>query len=719
MPGTLGSQLLSPRVLERIRDLVHAIAGKQLWKILGLLSFPFGLIVLHAWRTGRLSRLLRPIRRRRDVSESSLITKHSSIESFTTASGHAYQGIRVFYHPHVQAAKLPVDLPLLVFMHGLGGSVAQFAPLLTSLVNIGPCLAIDLPGCGLSEFKPDEPGAYSTAAFAELLCTAIERYRDKANNQQVVIIGHSMGCSIAALLASSTSALQSRLKTGYIISLIALCPRSSPFTYHETQAVNRLRWIPVLLFDLVRLIDRRGGLESASITRMVGEGADTGTRKLQRKFNDQSRSAVFLRFALGMSTTAADPDSALPGKEVWSGIKVPLFLVAGESDQVTSPKEVEQIANWLTEGTEASNQRASTCTALGEGDQRSRKRTQDKPVALEAEDSRAKAEYSSETVPTTAGDLESAQYLLAGNQKVPVPEERTGADGHSSAVKEEQKQTNHAFALKTTVFPAPAAHGLMYAASTVRILSGLIETFLAHHDDERLALGWQLQHMTTSGKWDVKNLKKWRNIDECSEPIAGVFRAMKTMREVDDVHNPHEFVKRFGSKALPDGVAIVVDISHESPVYDPKGLEEGVVEYHKFPTVSKLPPTADEVEHFISLIDLLRTSPRLQPTKDQEAGQNVHPVIGVHCHYGFNRTGFFIVCYLVERLHYRVQDAIEEFAVKRKPGIKHEHFVNELYVRRQYQGNPTIKELKSDHVPLLCMPEKLATMVKDLVSGAD
>ncbi|KAK0822966.1 hypothetical protein LTR73_008893 [Friedmanniomyces endolithicus] len=681
MPDIIGDQSLSLRVLEKIRNLGHAIAGKQLWKNLSLLSFPFGLVVLYACRTGRLLRLRQHVKRSKESSEPSLITKHSSFESFTTASGHAYPSIRVFYHPHMQAAKLPDDLPLLVFMHGLGGSLAQFAPLLTSLVNIGPCFAIDLPGCGLSDFKPDELDAFSTAAFAELHCTAIERYRDKAANQQVVIIGHSMGCSIAALLASSTSPIQSRLKIGYIIGLIALCPRSSPFTDHEARSVDRLRWVPVLLFDLVRLIDRRGGPESASITRMVGEGADTGTRKLQQKFNNQSRSEVLIRFAQGMLTTAADPGSALPGREVWSGIKVPLFLVAGESDRVTSPKEAEQIAEWLTESTGVSNQRALASVAPGEGDRLSRKGTQDSPVAIEAEGGCAKAEYSSEIVSTTAGDLESAQYLLAGTQKGPATELRTGADEPFSVVEEERTQTNHAFALKTTVFPAPAAHGLMYATSTVRILSGLIETFLAHHVDERLALGWQLQHMATSGKWDVKNLKKWQKIEECSEPIAGVFRAMKTMREVDDVHNPREFVKRFGCRALLDGVAIVVDISHESPVYDPKGLEEGGVEYHKFPTVSKLPPTADEVEHFISLIDLLRTLTRLKPSKETGQDDKIHPVIGVHCHYGFNRTGFFIVCYLVERLHYKVQDAIEEFAVKRKPGIKHEHFVNELYVR--------------------------------------
>ncbi|TKA67529.1 hypothetical protein B0A55_08459 [Friedmanniomyces simplex] len=492
-----------------------------------------------------------------------------------------------------------------------------------------------------------------------------------------------MGCSIAALLASPSSPLHTRLKAKYIIGLIALCPRSGPFTDREARTVGRLKWLPVPFFDLIRMIDRHGGLESASITRMVGEGADTGTRKLQQKFNDQSRSASFLRFAIGMLTSATGPGIALPGEEVWSGIKVPLFLVAGESDRVTSPKEVEQITEWLTKPTEAMGDKAPESVAATKAEQRLREVQQDSAVAPEAVSGSAKAKRSTETVPTTAGDLQSAQYLLSSSHKELVTDGPISAGCDPSMVRDEQKRTNHAFALKTTIFPAPAAHGLMYATSTVRILSGLIETFLAHHVDERLALGWQLQHMTTSGKWDVKNLKKWQNIDECSESIAGVFRAMKTMREVDDVHNPHEFVKKFGYKALPDGVAIVVDISHESPVYDPKGLEDGGVEYHKFPTVSKLPPTADEVEHFISLIDQLRLSPRLQSSNTPDASQDAerHPIIGVHCHYGFNRTGFFIVCYLVERLKYRLQDAIEEFAMKRKPGIKHEHFVNELYVR--------------------------------------
>jgi protein-tyrosine phosphatase len=46
-----------------------------------------------------------------------------------------------------------------------------------------------------------------------------------------------------------------------------------------------------------------------------------------------------------------------------------------------------------------------------------------------------------------------------------------------------------------------------------------------------------------------------------------------------------------------------------------------------------------------------------------------------------NRTGFFICCYMVERLGYKLQDAVDEFALKRPPGIKHSFFVDELFVR--------------------------------------
>ncbi|KAK4554184.1 hypothetical protein LTR86_008711 [Recurvomyces mirabilis] len=614
-----------------------------------------------------------------------LFKKNSTFSALTTVSGYHYPRIRLFYSPHAQAAKLPKDLPLLVFLHGLGGNATQFAPLLTSLVNVAPCLAIDLPGCGQSDFQPDDAAAYTTSAFAELVYAAIEKFRDAESNQQVILVGHSMGCSIAALLASSTSPLRETLKCEYVIGMIALNPRAGPFTSKEARAVSRLKYLPVAAFDLMRMWDRMGGVDSASITRMVGEGADAETRKLQQRFNEQSQSAVFLRFIAGMLPGAAGSELGLPGEKVWSGVKVPLFLVAGEADKITSPREVEKIAGWLTRDVE-NNSKGGDAESHAD-----RQRYNDEEeIAPDAE-----APASSGTtapIPTTAGDLQLAQYHLSSSPKTSLdsPADPPKIDG--IPIKDSHHQTHHAFALKTTIFPHPASHALMYTTSTLRPLSGLLQTFLSSHIDERLSLGWQLQHLTTSGKWDVKNLTKWSSISPCSAPIGRpipVFRAMKTMREVDEVHNPREFVKKFGAGVLADGVAMVVDISHESPVYDPKGLEEGGVEYHKFPTVSKLPPTADEVAHFIALIDHLRESPKLQPRHPPQSGvvgeqpgeEDVRPVVGIHCHYGFNRTGFFIICYLIERLGYRLPNALAEFAEKRAPGIKHEHFVNELFVR--------------------------------------
>jgi protein-tyrosine phosphatase len=167
-----------------------------------------------------------------------------------------------------------------------------------------------------------------------------------------------------------------------------------------------------------------------------------------------------------------------------------------------------------------------------------------------------------------------------------------------------------------------------------------------------------------------------------SEPIGGgVFRALKTLREQDEEHTPSVFVKKWNGK-----IYALIDISHESPIYDPKMLEQGGIQYHKFPTVSKIPPTPSEVEDFIALVERLRNEIRKKLVGSESANRierdvESGPAIGVHCHYGYNRTGFFIVCYLIEKEGYRVQEAIDEFAKQRPPGIRHDHFIDTLFVR--------------------------------------
>lgn len=583
-----------------------------------------------------------------EPADPGLLRKHSTFKSYNTTTG-TYPSIRTFFRPHPQAAKLPstpTPLPLLVFIHGLGGSLAQFHPLLTSLVNVAPCLGVDLPGCGLSKFSPTTWEHYTIGALVELLSAVITEHCTENEHQGVILVGHSMGCSLSALLASATSPL--RAKQGiHVLALIAICPQASPPSDQQTRTYKKLLRIPTPIFNLWRRWDRRGGPQSPSVARFVGMGADLETKMLQLRFNAQSRTAVWRRMAWGALPTLgpdSNPRGGVPGLDVWAKLTMPLFLIAGEADGITKPGEITKIGKVL-----GRTEKSSLVTSAGGVDSSLTSVVHDEGLDRDIEP------------PGLLDQIEpgasNTEITFVGDKAEP---NTPNGNGNIYSLKRQ--------VLKTSILPAPASHALLYDPATYRTLAGLIQTFLYNHVDTRLSLGWQLQHLSTEGKWDVKNLKKWQAVRPVSEPIAGIFRAMKTLREIDEIHSPETFVGEWKSK-----IRFVIDISHESPVYDPKGLETGGIGYHKFPTVSKIPPTPEEVKDFIRLVDLLRSKPA--------SAHNRGALVGVHCHYGFNRTGFFICSYLIEKERFGVQQAIDEFRTRRPPGIRHEHFLDTLFVR--------------------------------------
>ncbi|KAK3295809.1 protein-tyrosine phosphatase-like protein [Chaetomium fimeti] len=550
-----------------------------------------------------------------------LIQRCSNIKTYTTSRA-TYPELRVFFRKHQHADNLPTSpapVPLLVFVHGLGGSVAQFSPLLTSLTPIASCLAVDLPGCGVSGFEPRKWDAYSTDAIIELLEAVVEDHRDVAAGQGVVLIGHSMGSSLAALLANPRDPKTSL--HNYILGLVAICPTAGQFTPEKVRMLRAGLCIPEFIFNMWRAWDRRGGLESPSVHRFVGAGADAETKRLQYMYNFQSKTPVWRRMAWGALPKYSNgaPSNGIAALDVWAGLDIPVFLVGGTDDQVVSHGEVDKIVSVLA-GDRSEN-------------------------GSEANDDGGKSSSDESTPSNGAAGL---PHLPQHPKKVVV----------------------------STKLPSPAGHGLLYAPATVPILAGLISDFLSTHVTGRLSLGWQLQYLCRDGKWDVKNLEKWRNVAPVSGPIGGVFRAIKTLREVDEEHCPKVFVEKWG-KVIKD----VIDISHDNPVYNPDGLEQGGVHYHKYGTLSKVPPNETEIRGFVELVDKIRAE---QKKKARLEGWDEGYAIGVHCHYGFNRTGFLVACYLVERCGFTAKEAIEAFAKARPNGIRHEHFRDRLYVR--YSG---------------------------------
>ena len=552
-----------------------------------------------------------------------LLKANSSIRSYTTSSA-VYPSIRTFYRPHAHKEKLQAiaDLPLLVFIHGLGGTLPQFCPLLGSLINVAPCFGLELPGHGHSAFEPTDYSAYTIEAFAAVWKVAIEEICSSHGHDKVVLIGHSMGCSIAALLATYSNFNPD------VKGIVAICPKGSPPSQSQTKQFARFLSLPDWALDIFRWADRRGGEESASVKRFVGEGAGRDMKRLQLKFNEQFKTAVWKRSALGMFASydsSGQAHGGMPGRETWSKIRTPLFLIAGEADTVTKPSEVADIVSYLQNSPRPNG-------------------------------------------PTTAKPLPVSQAADGMNAR----RDRKASDatfGLAPTVSE--KRTHHDLVLKTAIIPAPASHALLYDHATYRTVAGLIEDFLASHVSSQLNLGWQLQQLTTSGKWDVKNLEKWRRTQNVSGSIHNnLFRALKTLREQDEVHTPKKFLETWKNE-----IYAVVDISHETPVYDTKALEAGGVAYYKFPTVSKVPPAVTEVRDFIALVD------RIRAEMEGKGSEESRKAIGVHCHYGYNRTGFFIASYLIEKEKMDVEAAVDEFTKAKPPGIKHDHFVDTLYVR--------------------------------------
>ncbi|KAI1384859.1 uncharacterized protein F4822DRAFT_438523 [Hypoxylon trugodes] len=617
-----------------------------------------------------------------DATDPPLLRKHSEVVSYTASrSGITYPGIRVFYRRHPKADELPRDpapLPLLVFIHGLGGSIAQFHPLLTSLVNSASCLAIDLPGCGLSQFAPSTWDAYTTDALTDLLETVIEGYREK--DQGLVLVAHSMGTAIAARIANKQSAYYLR-PPSHVMGLVAICPVAGPPPPGLVRNFRMLLSLPDFIFNLWRAWDRWGGPESASVKRFVGPGADLEARQLQDRYNNQSKTPVFRRMAWGSLPTHyvdGKPADGMFGEPTWAGLDIPVYLIGGEFDTVTPPKEIEKIRSILDSAVKLARSSGGTTSEVADS-AASRTPSEGKFNATEGStivDSAAPVNTTVEPrahIPQSIDAITDEDFTRKQQPVAHVEDhyEDPTTPRDQESVSSIPSQPRHPAKLVKTAL-LPAGHAMLYMPTTVRTLAGLIGDFMNDHVTGRFSLGWQLQHLSRDGKWDVKNLAKWKGVQPVSKPIGGVFRAMKTLREIDEEHSPKVFTANWGH-IIKD----IIDISHDDPVYDPKSFGAGI-KYHKFPTVSKIPPTDAEVANFIRLVDRIRADQR---ERAEAAGWTDGYAVGVHCHYGFNRTGYFVVCYLVERCGYGVQQAIDEFANSRPNGIRHSHFLDRLFVR--------------------------------------
>lgn len=144
----------------------------------------------------------------------------------------------------------------------------------------------------------------------------------------------------------------------------------------------------------------------------------------------------------------------------------------------------------------------------------------------------------------------------------------------------------------------------------------------------------------------------------------------------EQLWRPQQFLEQ--QRALGLNVGLVVDLTNTFKYYD--GVAEFAdsgVEYAKLRIEGfNAPPRAHDVARFFEIVDGF-------------LAQKPEAAIAVHCTHGLNRTGYLIVCFLVQRLQMTVTDALAAFAAARPPGLIKHMYVEDLY--RRLGPNETVQ----------------------------
>ncbi|RNA22860.1 mRNA-capping enzyme isoform X1 [Brachionus plicatilis] len=133
---------------------------------------------------------------------------------------------------------------------------------------------------------------------------------------------------------------------------------------------------------------------------------------------------------------------------------------------------------------------------------------------------------------------------------------------------------------------------------------------------------------------------------------------------------------RFNMQMLLDSVkknfhkkiGLIIDLTNTNRFYDAeKEVKDQGIRYVKIQCKGHgETPTRENRDLFLSIVESFMT-------------KNPLDLIGVHCTHGFNRTGFLICSYLVEKLDFSVDMAVSLFALARPPGIYKQDYLNELF----------------------------------------
>ncbi|CAR28658.1 hypothetical protein ZYGR_0U00160 [Zygosaccharomyces rouxii] len=228
---------------------------------------------------------------------------------------------------------------LFLFIHGLGGELEQFEPLLRLVDAMDQrFLALDLPGFG----KSDEWDEYPMLKVVE----TIEEIAAKFNAAKIVLVGHSMGCYLTSHFYEAYHKVHS------INRIVLLSPPKR--VLYELQG-NVVQWgiwfgykLP-WLFDFYRSwFDQSKGLASSGIRGFFSNDTITTIqtyRKLWQFHNNvQIKSRTIFGYLSGWQPIQWDKLN-----QIWNVTATTLVVMCGDRDAVTPISAAQEIVESLPE----------------------------------------------------------------------------------------------------------------------------------------------------------------------------------------------------------------------------------------------------------------------------------------------------------------------------------------------------------------------------------
>lgn len=213
--------------------------------------------------------------------------------------------------------------PMLVMLHGFTGSKENWYPLARALGRRFHLCIPDLPGWGESERKPD--AAYGYVEQAERVAAYL---RAVSPDRPVVLLGHSMGGGIAALVAArfpaqvAQVALISAAGVRFDDNAFGLAVLAGHNPFAVCDAASLRRYLATVFYDPAAKPWIPWPVATALIARRRADAA--------------FEQAVLNRIGRG-------PDSLRPGEEA-ARITQPALLVWGRQDAVIDPSALSLYA---------------------------------------------------------------------------------------------------------------------------------------------------------------------------------------------------------------------------------------------------------------------------------------------------------------------------------------------------------------------------------------